>query len=77
MPIQAVLFDMFDTLVLIEKNHEFYVPSLKKAHRVLVKNCVDAEFEVFHDAYIKARDALYVEADARSVSYTHLTLPTN
>ena len=65
MPIQAVLFDMFDTLMLIEKNHEFYTPSLKKAHRVLVENCVDAEFEVFHDAYIKARDALYVEADAR------------
>jgi len=65
MPIQAVLFDMFDTLMLIEKNHEFYTPSLKSAHQVLVDNGVDVAFTVFRDAYIKARDALYVEADAR------------
>jgi putative hydrolase of the HAD superfamily len=65
MPIQAVLFDMFDTLMIIEKNHEFYTPSLKSAHQVLVDNGVDVEFTVFRDAYIKARDALYVEADAR------------
>ena len=65
MPIHAVLFDMFDTLMLIEKNHEFYTPSLKSAHQVLVNNGVDVEFTVFRDAYIKARDALYVEADAR------------
>ncbi len=65
MPIKAVLFDMFDTLVLIEKNHAFYSPSLKRAHSFLVKNGVDVEFRVFRDAYIKARDALYVEADAK------------
>lgn len=56
---------MFDTLVLIEKNHAFYSPSLKRAHSFLVKNGVDVEFRVFRDAYIKARDALYVEADAK------------
>jgi len=65
MPIKAVLFDMFDTLMLIEKNHAFYSPSLKRAHRFLVENGVDVEFKVFRDAYIKARDALYVEADAK------------
>jgi len=65
MPIKAVLFDMFDTLMLIEKNHAFYVPSLKRAHRFLVKNGVDVRFRVFRDAYIKARDALYVEADTK------------
>jgi HAD superfamily hydrolase (TIGR01662 family) len=65
MPIQAVLFDMFDTLMLIEKNHEFYSPSLERAHEVLVKNGVDAEYSAFRDAYTKARDALYVKADAR------------
>jgi putative hydrolase of the HAD superfamily len=64
MPVQAVLFDMFDTLMLIIKDHEFYDYSLKKAHSFLVDNGVDVEFAVFHDAYIKARDALYVEADA-------------
>jgi putative hydrolase of the HAD superfamily len=65
MPIQAVLFDMFDTLMLIEKNQQFYSPSLKKAYDFLVESGVDVKFAVFRDAYIKARDALYVEADAR------------
>jgi len=65
MPIKAVLFDMFDTLMLIEKNHAFYSPSLKRAHRFLVNNGVNVRFRVFRDAYIKARDALYVEADAK------------
>jgi putative hydrolase of the HAD superfamily len=64
-PIQAVLFDMFDTLMLIVKDHEFYDYSLKKAHKFLVKNGVAVEFAAFQNAYIKARDALYVEADAR------------
>jgi putative hydrolase of the HAD superfamily len=63
--IQAVLFDMFDTLMLIEKNHEFYALSLKRAHRILVENGLEAKFAVFRDAYIKARDALYAEADAQ------------
>ncbi|MBN1357795.1 HAD family hydrolase [Candidatus Bathyarchaeota archaeon] len=65
MPIKAVLFDMFDTLMLIEKNHAFYSPSLKGAHSFLVKNGVNVEFRVFRDAYIKARDALYVKANPK------------
>jgi FMN phosphatase YigB (HAD superfamily) len=65
MAIQAVLFDMFDTLMLIVKDHEFYDYSLKKAHSFLVENGVDVAFAVIHAAYIKARDALYVEADAQ------------
>ena len=65
MPIEAVLFDMFDTLMMIEKDHAFYNPSLKRAHTFLVENGVDVRFRVFRDVYIKARDALYMEADAR------------
>jgi HAD superfamily hydrolase (TIGR01662 family) len=64
MQIKAVLFDMFDTLLLIEKNHAFYNPSLKRAHKFLVKNGIKVRFTDFRNAYIKARDALYVEADA-------------
>jgi HAD superfamily hydrolase (TIGR01662 family) len=37
---------------------------LKKAHKFLVKNGIKVRFTDFRDAYIKARDALYVEADA-------------
>ena len=65
MRIKAVLFDMFDTLMLIEKDHMFYSPSLKKAHKFLVKNGVNVGFADFRQSYTKARDALYVEADAK------------
>jgi len=65
MRIKAVLFDFFDTLMLIEKDHAFYSPSLKKAYEFLRENGVDVEFDVFEKAYVKARDALYAEADAK------------
>jgi putative hydrolase of the HAD superfamily len=65
MRIKAVLFDMFDTLMLIEHEHAFYNPSLRRAHEFLVQNGVNVSFDVFRDAYIEARDALYAEADAR------------
>jgi HAD superfamily hydrolase (TIGR01662 family) len=64
MPINAILFDMFDTLMIIEKDHAFYSPSLKRAHKFLVKNGVEVKFNVFREAYIKARDTLYVKANA-------------
>jgi len=60
-----VLFDMFDTLMLIEHEYAFYNPSLRRAHEFLVQNGVNVQFAVFKDAYIEARDALYAEADAR------------
>jgi putative hydrolase of the HAD superfamily len=65
MRIKAVLFDMFDTLMLIEHEHAFYDPSLRRAHEFLVQNGVNVSFDVFRDAYIEARDALYAEADAK------------
>src|SRR4030043_2020013 len=65
MAVHAVLFDMFDTLMMIVKDHEFYDYSLKRTHSFLVENGVGVEFAAFREAYTKARDALYVEADAR------------
>jgi putative hydrolase of the HAD superfamily len=63
MPIKAVLFDMFDTLMLIEKNHEFYSPSLLRMYNYLHNNGIDVTFDKFNEVYIKVRDALFVEAD--------------
>jgi putative hydrolase of the HAD superfamily len=63
MPLKAVLFDMFDTLMLIEKNHEFYSPSLMRMYRYLNNNGIDVSFEKFNAAYIQARDSLYAKAD--------------
>jgi putative hydrolase of the HAD superfamily len=63
MPIKAVLFDMFDTLMMIRKNHEFYSPSLMRMYRYLNKNGVNISFDTFQKAYIKTRDKLYAKAD--------------
>jgi HAD superfamily hydrolase (TIGR01549 family) len=65
MTVKAVLFDMFDTLMLIEKDHAFYSPAVKSMHTYLAQNGVQVSFAAFRDAYIKARDALYEEADQK------------
>jgi HAD superfamily hydrolase (TIGR01549 family) len=65
MRIKAVLFDMFDTLMMIEHDHAFYQPSLRKTHAFLVHNGINVSFDTFNTAYIEARDALYVAADAQ------------
>ena len=63
MSIKAVLFDMFDTLMLIEKNHEFYSPSLMRMYHFLVNKGIKVSFEKFNSAYIEIRDGLYQKAD--------------
>jgi len=65
MKIKAILFDMFDTLMMIERNHAFYSPSLKQAYTYLKKRGVEASFREFEKAYVKSRDALYAEADPK------------
>ena len=63
MPIKAVLFDMFDTLMMIRKNHDFYSPSLMRMYKFLNKNGINVSFDTFQKAYIKTRDELYAKAD--------------
>ncbi len=63
MSTKAVLFDMFDTLVMIRKNHEFYSPSLMRMYKYLNKNGINVSFDTFQKAYIKTRDDLYAKAD--------------
>jgi len=64
MPIKAVLFDMFDTLMLIEKNVEFYSPSLMRMYKYLNEKGIDVSFAKFNKAYVKARDEIFAKADA-------------
>ncbi|MEM2099023.1 MAG: HAD family hydrolase [Candidatus Bathyarchaeia archaeon] len=71
--IKAVLFDMFDTLMIIEHDHAFYQPSLKKTHTFLVQQGINISFDAFHKAYVKARDALYAEAD-KQMAEPHFNL---
>ena len=63
MTVKAVLFDMFDTLMLVRKNHDFYSPSLMRMYKYLYKNGVNVSFDTFQKSYIKTRDELYDEAD--------------
>ncbi|MGQ9726251.1 MAG: HAD family hydrolase [Candidatus Bathycorpusculaceae bacterium] len=59
MRVKAVLFDLFDTLVLISDGEAFYTPSLKRLHEFLVKNGVNVDFEDFRHVYFEVRDNLY------------------
>jgi hypothetical protein len=52
MPIKAVLFDMFDTLMMINKDHAFYSPAVKSMHQFLFENGIPVSFAPFRDAYI-------------------------
>lgn len=63
---KAVLFDMFDTLMMIEHNHKFYVPSLKQMFNILKINGIKEDFNEFISAYTKARIELYQKADIQN-----------
>jgi putative hydrolase of the HAD superfamily len=63
MPIKAVLFDMFDTLMLIEKDHEFYIPSIRRMYSYLYGQGVDVPFERFEQTYIAERNKIFAAAD--------------
>lgn len=62
--IKAILFDMFDTLMLIEKDHAFYSPSLHASYEFLAENGVSVTFEEFEKAYVTVRDNLYAEVNS-------------
>lgn len=61
MQVEAVLFDLFDTLLLLESDGVFYPPSLRKLHEFLVKNNVNVPFEDFKRVYFEVRERLYSE----------------
>ena len=62
MQVEAVLFDLFDTLVLLESGEVYYRPSLKKLHEFLTKNGVNVLFEDFERVYFEVRDRFYSES---------------
>ncbi|MDH5450990.1 MAG: HAD family hydrolase [Candidatus Bathyarchaeota archaeon] len=56
-----MLFDLFNTLLLLESDEVFYPPSLKKMHEFLVENGVHVPFEDFRQVYFEVRQKLYTE----------------
>ena len=59
MQVKAVLFDLFDTLLLLEEGDAFYAPSLKRLHEFLTENAINVSFDDFEQVYFKVRDQLY------------------
>lgn len=68
-----MLFDLFDTLVIIEGGEAFYTPSLQKLHEFLVKNGINVSFEDFHETYFQVRDKLYSES-SESLEEPHFNI---
>jgi HAD superfamily hydrolase (TIGR01549 family) len=62
MLVEAVLFDLFDTLLLLESQEAYYQPSLRKLHEFLVKNGVNVPFADFSRVYFEVRDKFYSES---------------
>jgi HAD superfamily hydrolase (TIGR01549 family) len=63
MPIKAVLFDMFDTIMLIEKEHEFYPHSIRRMYQYLNQQGIDVPLEKFEATYINERNKIFAKAD--------------
>jgi len=63
MRIKAVLFDMFDTLAVIDDNYEVYNHAMVCMHKYIIKQGIEVTFEQFREVYIKARNKLNDVAD--------------
>lgn len=73
MKVEAVLFDLFDTLLLLEKQEAYYTPSLRRLHESLLKNGVNVSFEDFKRVYFEVRDRFYSES-RQSLEEPHFNL---
>jgi putative hydrolase of the HAD superfamily len=60
--VQAILFDLFDTLLLLEDETIYYPQVLRKLYDSLVNNGIDVSYEDFQEAYFKVRERIYHEA---------------
>lgn len=62
MNVEVVLFDLFDTLLLLESDEVYYQPCLSKMHQFLTKNGVSVSFDDFNRVYFDVRDRFYSES---------------
>lgn len=62
MEVDAVFFDLFDTLVLLEESNAYYASCLREMHRFLETKGVSVSFSDFEHAYFDIRDRFYSES---------------
>lgn len=73
MQVKAVLFDLFNTLVLLESSEVFYTPCLKKLYEFLVRKGISFSFEDFKRVYFEVRDRVYAETE-KSLEEPHFNV---
>lgn len=73
MRVEAVLFDLFNTLVLLESDEVFYTPCLKRLHAFLARNGINIPFEEFRRVYFEVRNRLYAETE-KSLEEPHFNV---
>ena len=73
MRVEAVLFDLFNTLVLLESDQVFYTPCLRRLHAFLARNGINIPFEEFRRVYFEVRDKLYAETE-KSLEEPHFNV---
>jgi len=62
MQVEAVLFDLFDTLLILDDGEAYYTPSLMKLWEFLAKKEVKVSFDEFRQAYFEVTDEFYSES---------------
>lgn len=62
MRVNAVFFDLFDTLLLLEDVEAYYEPCLRKMHSFLVKKGINVPYDRFQRVYFDVRDRFYSES---------------
>jgi putative hydrolase of the HAD superfamily len=60
--VKAILFDLFDTLLLLEDETIYYPQVLIKLYDSLVNNGIDVPFDDFQKVYFQVRERIYNEA---------------
>jgi len=73
MRVKAVLFDLFNTLVLLESDEVFYTPCLRRLHEFLARNGIKIPFEEFRRVYFEVRNRLYAETE-KSLEEPHFNV---
>jgi len=73
MRVKAVLFDLFNTLVLLESDEVFYTACLRRIHEFLARNGINIPFEEFRRTYFEVRNRLYAETE-KSLEEPHFNV---
>lgn len=61
--IKAVLFDLFDTLLLVERVNDLGERCIKNVYHFLVRSEINVPFNVFMEAYSEVRKQIYERVD--------------